>query len=201
MLVVISWLLFAFLLGAVPVGPVVTRYVADVELQSQGSGNIGATNVARVVGRGAGAITLLADALKGTVGALGGLWLAEGLHWAWACGVVAVLGHCFTPFLRWRGGKGVATSLGVLLVTAPGVALAALGVWLAVVAGTRRSSLGALLALPTVVALISWWSPKQVGWAVVMAGLVLVRHRDNVARLLAGQEHGLRDSTEMEDAD
>ena len=192
-MVVISWVLFAFLVGSVPVGPVVARYVADVTLQSHGSGNIGATNVARVVGRGAGAITLMADALKGTMGALGGWWLGEDLRWAWACGVASVFGHCFSPFLRWKGGKGVATSLGVLLVTAPGVALAALTVWLVVVAGTRRSSLGALLTLPTVVGLMAWWSAEHVGWATLLAGIVLLRHVDNIARLVAGRELGLGD--------
>ena len=91
-----SWALFVFLLGAVPVGPVLARYVADVSLQEQGSGNTGATNVARVVGRYAGLATLLADIAKGVVGAVGGMWATESVGvagvWHRRC-----VGHCFTP--------------------------------------------------------------------------------------------------------
>ena len=194
-MIVGSWAVFAFLLGAVPVGPILARYLADVALQSEGSRNTGATNVARVVGWKAGAVTLLADILKGAVGAGGALWLSGSGDAAWLCGVLAVLGHCYTPYLHWRGGKGVATSLGVLVVTATPVALSTWGVWFATVALTRRSSVGALCALPTVVGLTAWWATDQVGWAMLLAVVVLVRHRDNITRLLSGTEHGLERPT------
>lgn len=194
-MIVVSWALFVFLLGAVPVGPVLARYAADVSLQQHGSGNTGATNVARVVGRSAGLATLLADIAKGVVGAVGGLWATESVGVAWGCGIAAVLGHCFTPYLRWRGGKGVATSFGVLLVLVPKVALWTIGFWGVTVALTRRSSAGALVALPIVVALTGWYAADQLMWSAMLAAVVLLRHTDNIARLVSGTEHGLRQAS------
>lgn len=191
-MIVGSWALFVFLVGAVPVGPVLARYVADVSLQELGSGNTGATNVARVVGRHAGLATLLADIAKGVVGAGGGLWATGSIEAAWGCGIAAVLGHCFTPYLRWRGGKGVATSFGVLLVTVPKVALCTIAVWGVTVGITRRSSAGALAALPVVVALTAWYTTEQAVWAALLASVVLLRHADNIIRLVSGTEHGLQ---------
>jgi glycerol-3-phosphate acyltransferase PlsY len=197
-LLAVSWALFAFLLGAVPTAQVVARYVADVDLHEHGSGNIGATNVARVVGRKAAAATLLADGLKGTLPVLGVWWHTGSLHWAWFCGILAVLGHCYTPYLRWRGGKGVATSFGVLVVAAPWSALGGLVAWGAIVAATRRSSLGALVALPTVVG-VTWWTfPEHYGWALVLALVVLVRHASNIRRLWSGAELGFTGPTAAE---
>ena len=186
-----SWALLSFVMGAVPVGQIVARYTADVDLRSVGSGNIGATNVARVVGRRAGLLTLVADVSKGALPVLGAAVLHPSLHYTWVCGLLAVFGHCFTPFLRWRGGKGVATSLGVLGTILPWVALGGVVVWLATVAVSRRSSLGALLALPAVVGLTAWTAPASVGWTILLAGLILVRHADNIQRLRAGRELGL----------
>lgn len=190
-MIVGSWALFAFLLGAVPVGPMLARHFADVSLQERGSGNTGATNVARVVGRYAGLATLLADIAKGVVGAAGGLWATGSVGVAWGCGIAAVLGHCFTPYLRWRGGKGVAASFGVLLVTVPEVALWTIAVWGGIVGISRRSSAGSLAALPAVVALTAWYAGGQVVWAALLAAVVLLRHVDNIARLVSGTEHGL----------
>lgn len=189
-----SCALFAFLSGAVPVGQIVARYVADVDLSTAGSGNIGATNVARVVGRKAGLFTLVVDVLKGVVPVLVAQAALGDPHLAWGCGVLAVLGHCYTPYLRWRGGKGVATSLGVLVAATPAVALGGLGVWAVVVALTRRSSVGALVALPTVVGLAWLWAPGSLAWTVLLAAVVLLRHVDNIRRLLAGAELGLSSS-------
>ena len=188
-------------MGAVPVGQIVARYAADVDLQSCGSGNIGATNVARVVGRRAGVVTLVADVAKGAVPVFASAWILNWGAFGWMCGVLAVLGHCYTPFLRWRGGKGVATSLGVLAVALPSVALLTVLCWLAVVGVTRRSSLGALVALPAVVVLTVWLSPGDVPWACTLAVLVLVRHTENIRRLLAGAEPSVSDSSVQEPAE
>jgi len=190
-LLAVSWALLSFLNGAVPFGQVVARYAADVDLRAHGSGNIGATNVARVVGWKAGVATLVADVAKGAVPVLGAEWLLPDSPFGWVCGLLAVVGHCYSPYLRWKGGKGVATSLGVLVAAVPAVALGALAVWGLVVGVTRRSSVGALVALPTVVGLAWWWSPHDVLWTVALAVLVLVRHADNIRRLRSGRELGL----------
>lgn len=187
----LTCVLLTFLLAAIPFGQIVARYVADIDLRTAGSGNIGATNVARVVGKGPGLVTLVLDVAKGLLPVLAATALSpEPAFWGFV-GLVAVLGHCFTPYLRWRGGKGVATSLGVLVGLVPWVALGGLAVWLAGVAVSRRSSVGALVALPAVVWLTWWWSPALTGWVVALAVVVVVRHTGNIRRLLEGRELGV----------
>jgi len=190
-LILLTMALLSFLVGAVPVGQGVARYVADVDLHEHGSGNIGATNVARVVGARAGLLTLFADVAKGAFAVVGALGVGCGVQGAWACGLLAVAGHCFTPYLRWKGGKGVATALGVVAMLLPQVALLALGSWIGVVVLSRRSSLGALTALPVVVVGAWFVAPSQLPWAVVLSGLIFVRHSDNIRRLQAHSELGL----------
>ena len=188
LLIVLTMALLSFLVGAVPVGQVVARYVVDIDLREHGSGNIGATNVARVVGARAGLITLFADISKGALAVVGALGVGCGVQESWACGILAVAGHCFTPYLRWKGGKGVATALGVVAMLLPQVAWVALGSWIGVVLLSRRSSLGALTALPVVVFGVWFVAPDQVLWAVLLAGLILIRHTDNIRRLRAHTE-------------
>jgi glycerol-3-phosphate acyltransferase PlsY len=161
-----------------------------VDVRSAGSGNIGAANVARVVGWGAGFATLFGDALKGALP----VWLARslGLGGAVACaaGIAAVAGHLFPLFARFRGGKGVATTFGVVLVLAPEVALACAAVFAAVALATRiasAASLAAAAALP--IALYVAGRPAiVVATGSLLALAVALRHRDNVRRLWRGRE-------------
>ncbi len=187
----LSLIVLTFVVAAVPVGQVIARYAADVDLHAEGSGNIGATNVARVVGKKAGALTLLLDVLKGAVFVVwannldGPAWLGD------VVALVAVVAHCFTPYLRWRGGKGVATSLGVVAALAWPVALVGLATWGLGVGVSRKSSVGALLALPAVGVAAWFFAPSHLAAMALLVGLVLYRHTSNLQRLWAGTENTL----------
>ena len=186
-------------MGAVPVGYLVGRAWGGSDIRRQGSGNVGATNVLRTLGRAPAIVTLMLDILKGYLAAMLGGALASDDAVA-AAAVAAVAGNCWSPFLGFRGGKGVATGLGALLRLAPLATLAALPVFAAVVATTRWVSLGSLLAaacVPLGALLLGPRDPVSRTGAVVaaaaIAALVIVRHRDNIERLLAGNEHRLGD--------
>jgi len=178
--------------GAVPVGYLVGRAWGESDIRRQGSGSIGATNVLRTLGRGPAILTLALDILKGYLAAALGGALASGDAAALAA-VAAVAGNCWSPFLGLRGGKGVATGLGALLRLTPLATLAALPVFAVVVATTRWVSLGSLLGAACVPlgALALGARPAVVIAAALIAALVIVRHRDNIGRLLAGNEHRL----------
>lgn len=177
-----------YLLGSVPFGVLITRALGLGDLRAIGSGNIGATNVLRTGNRGAAAATLLLDAGKGAAAVLlGRLWLAEDA--AQAAGLAAFLGHLFPVWLRFRGGKGVATFLGTLLALAWPVGLAACATWVAVAALGRISSLAALAAsalAPVWALLLGQGGVAPV--ALLMALMVWLRHRANITRLRAGTE-------------
>lgn len=176
-------------MGAIPVGYLVAR-AAGLDIRRHGSGNIGATNVLRTLGRGAAAATLLADVVKGYAGA----WLATlaGTDAGWAAlGVVlVVVGNCWPVFLGFRGGKGVATGLGACLFATPWAIVPAAAVWLALLASFRfasLASLGAALGLPLATFLLDY--PRAlVGAATGVALIVVGRHQANLRRLLAGTE-------------
>ena len=180
----------AYLLGSIPFGAVLAR-LKGIDLRKVGSGNIGATNVARAMGKGWAVAVLLADAAKGFVPVwLGQRWQLPQLAIAGA-GLAAIVGHMFTVFLRGRGGKGVATSLGVSLALSPMFALIGFGAYVVIFALTRLSSLGSLLGVWTfsigfVVARHPDW--PYVALALGGAALVTLRHRGNIQRLVRGQE-------------
>jgi glycerol-3-phosphate acyltransferase PlsY len=196
----------AYLLGSVPTGYLVAR-ARGVDIRSVGSGNIGATNAFRVLGRGPGAFVLAADALKGVLavflGALIGPQLADipaervdtAVEWFHiVAGVGAIVGHSFTCWLKFKGGKGVATSAGVLLAMLPAAFGIALGVWLVVFLASRYVSL-ASLAAAAALPVATWWlspSPPFRGFALLVGALVIVRHRGNIQRLLAGTENRIQ---------
>lgn len=180
--------LVGFALGSVPFGLLLTRAAGLPDLRSIGSGSIGATNVLRTGRQGLAAATLLLDGLKGAVAVL----LARGLAGDDAgllAGIAAILGHLFPPWLGWRGGKGVATGLGVLFAACW---LAGIGtglVWLAAVLLSRISSAGALCAFAAAPALAWLFCDGKTGGAVlVIACLVFLRHEANIRRLMAGTE-------------
>lgn len=181
-------LAFGYVLGSIPFGLIITRLAGTADIRGIGSGNIGATNVLRTGRRGLAAATLAADMLKGTAAVLIVAALA-GRDAALAAGFGALLGHIFPIWLRFRGGKGIATYLGVLVAVAWPPALGFAAVWIAVAAITRFSSLAALVASACVPALLwLWGDPKAVWLYVLMTILVWLMHRQNIARLIAGSE-------------
>jgi glycerol-3-phosphate acyltransferase PlsY len=180
--------LLAYLLGSIPFGLIIARALGLGDLRAIGSGNIGATNVLRTGNKAAAAATLLLDAAKGAAAVLVARALA-GESAALVAALGAFLGHLFPVWLRFRGGKGVATFLGVVLALAWPVGLIACATWLAVAFASRYSSLAALVAAATVPLWLALLGPSRGIWlALALAALVFVRHHANIRRLLAGTE-------------
>ncbi|MED5371790.1 MAG: glycerol-3-phosphate 1-O-acyltransferase PlsY [Myxococcota bacterium] len=185
------FLLAAFMLGGVPFGLILGLLGAGVDVRRQGSGNIGATNVARVLGWRWGGLTLLLDVAKGVLPMLLAGWWGP----AWmvpVVGLVVVLGHCYSPYLDFQGGKGVATGAGVMLVISWKATLLALTCWALAYALSKRSSVGALTAIAAIQ--VGLWIFRPGFWAfgLLLGGLLLLRHRGNVQRLMAGTELSVR---------
>lgn len=187
----------AYLLGSIPFGYLLVRFFRKEDIRATGSGNIGATNVARSGAKGLGVLTLLLDLGKGVLAVLIARHFAPGLpnvpsDLAVGAAVAAVLGHVFPVWLGFKGGKGVATALGVFLALLPMVALAAVVVFALVVAFTRIVSLASIVAaaaLPVFAVLLSPdRSPIFLGGLIFLALLVIVKHRANIGRLMAGTE-------------
>ncbi|MFN4160185.1 MAG: glycerol-3-phosphate 1-O-acyltransferase PlsY [Gemmobacter sp.] len=180
--------ILAYLLGSIPFGMVITRALGLGDLRKVGSGNIGATNVLRTGNRGAAAATLILDAAKGGVAVLVARAMV-GPDAAQLAGLAAFVGHLFPVWLRFQGGKGVATFLGTLLALAWPVGLAACASWLAGAALTRISSVAALIATAAApLWMLLLGQPQMAALAVLMAALVWWRHAPNIARLRAGTE-------------
>ena len=181
----------AYLLGSIPFGMILTRAFGAGDLREIGSGNIGATNVLRTGRRGLAAATLVLDGGKGAVAVL----IADrfGSDIAVAAAGFSVIGHLFPVWLGFKGGKGVATTLGVFLAVAPFTGIIACLVWLLVAFASRYSSLAALVAIGT--SPFSTWflyDPARAGLALGLALLVFLRHHENIARLAAGSESPIK---------
>lgn len=182
-------ILFAYLLGSVPSGYVLGK-LAGIDVRRIGSGNIGATNVARVIGKRQGILTLVADATKGFLPVMAGFALGfEPFGIALVAGSV-FLGHLFPVFLNFKGGKGVATALGALLAIAPLATLILVVVFALIVFGCRIVSLGAIGAamLAPLVLWLFYQPAAIVGMGVFFALMIVIRHRGNIQRLRAGTE-------------
>ncbi len=180
----------AYVAGSIPFGLVVAR-AKGVNLRAVGSGNIGATNVARALGKKWAVVVLLADAAKGFVP----VWLGQRLglepKFVACAGFAAIVGHMFTLFLRGRGGKGVATSLGVALALSWPAALCGFGLYILAYLLLRLSSVGSLLGIwsfPVFATLLGEPPRPYIVLATIVALLVTLRHRENIARLLRGEE-------------
>lgn len=182
----------AYLLGGIPFGYLLVKWKTGSDIRASGSGNIGATNVHRTVGGAAGILTLVMDVAKGYAA----LWVAGAISggdpaWMAAAALAVMLGHIYTPFLGFKGGKGVATFVGAFLYLTP-LALAAITiVFVATVALTRYISLGSIagaITFPLAVWLIQRSPLAVLAAGVASAALVLYRHRDNMARLHEGTE-------------
>ena len=197
----LSIVVAAYLLGSIPTGYLLMRFVRKQDIRTVGSGNIGATNVLRSGAKGLGAATFLFDVLKGVLAVLVGARLASAgfppipLHNAEALAALcAVLGHMFPVWLGLRGGKGVATAFGVFLVLVPYAALASLAVFVAVMALFRYVSLASILAAAAF-PLFAWittpWARNYLIMAIIgiVSGLILAKHQQNILRLMAGTEY------------
>ena len=187
----------SYVLGSVPTGLWLGLALRGQDIRKFGSGNIGATNTFRALGKGMGITALVCDMAKGLGPVVVALLLFASEYVAMGCGLAAILGHSFSIFLKFRGGKGVATSAGVFLGLIPVATLIAAGVFLLVFWRTRMVSLGSVLAaaalgvavflLPLIPGVAISWPMRML--AALVAVLVIVKHRTNIKRVLAGEEH------------
>ena len=196
-LLTVTVCLLGYFLGSIPFGLMLTRTAGLGDIRGIGSGNIGATNVLRTGRKGLAAATLVLDGLKGAVAVL----IAQAIVWipdtALFAGLAAVLGHLFPVWLGFKGGKGVATGLGLLIAASWPVGLAACAAWLLVAGAVRLSSLAALAAFalaPIVALVLEEYSVVKLAFTIAV--LVFVRHQANIRRLLAGTEPRIGGKTE-----
>ena len=188
-------LIVSYLLGSLPFGLLIARWWAGIDVREHGSGNIGATNVYRVVGKPAGVLVFVLDVLKGYIPPVAAAALGMNPWWIVAAGLAAILGHQFSPFLGFKGGKGVSTSLGVFFGVAWKAGLTAWAVWGIVVAVSGYVSLGSIVAAFILPALTWLYYPND--WArflftAIAAVISIYKHRGNIERLLNGTELGFR---------
>ena len=186
-------LVCAYLLGSFSFAIALSRYYGNSDPRAQGSGNPGATNMLRVAGKRLAILTLLGDLSKGLLPIL----IAQALDYspqqqAWV-GLAAVIGHLYPIYFNFRGGKGVATTAGMLLGLYPPAALLALAVWLLTFSLTRISSLAALSSVPLCLPLLAWQQPQALLPVSMLSVLLVWRHRNNLKNLLAGNEPNFRE--------
>ena len=188
-----AWALLAagFLVGSVPFGYVIARYFYGVDIRKTGSGNIGAANALRALGKGGGAAVLLLDALKGFAPVLAAKLLHVSPGWIAVIAAAAVLGHCFSPWLGGHGGKGVATAVGTVIAMSWIAGAVCAAGWLAGAALTAFSSVGSILAIG--LAPFALWftthEPAYAGYGAFAALLIIYTHRENIGRIRAGREN------------
>lgn len=196
------FLILSFFLGSIPFGWLIGRYYLKIDVRTQGSKNIGATNLARIGGKGPGLVTFLLDFGKayGAVEITKHFWDPASPHdlnhWLPIIGITAVCGHIFSVFMKFRGGKGVAPTFGMLASLYWTVGLAAAAIWYLTFRWTRTSSTAALVLLinlPLLVAIQSWWQTGKFSWypSLLFLGLSLLmiyRHKDNIQRIIDGTE-------------
>ena len=193
------WYLIAYLAGGIPFGYLIAKYFAGINIKEHGSGNIGATNVLRVLkeidakkAKKLAAITLFLDAFKGAFVLILAKILGVCEATQWAIAVIAVIGHCFSPFLKLEGGKGVATTAGVLLILVPKAVLVAIIIWFIMAKTIKISSLSSLTAI--IVGIISTYIlypalPIHSHAPLLIIGfIVLYKHKENIYRLIVGEE-------------
>jgi len=187
--------LAAFAIGSIPWGYIIGRVFFRTDIRQSGSGNIGAMNALRTVGKAGAAAVLILDALKGFVPPF------VILHYhvappgtAAVAAAGAVLGHCFSPWLGWKGGKGVATNFGAIFALAWPAGIAAIAGWAIGAASTRYSSVGSMLG--SIVAALALWlftrDPWFTAYGIFAAAFILYTHRENIARLRAGRENAIK---------
>ncbi len=185
----------SYLLGAIPVGLLIAKWWAGIDVRQHGSGNIGATNVYRVVGKKAGIVVFILDVLKGLIPPVAAQLLHLSVLWQVLAGLMAILGHTFSPFLGFKGGKGVATGLGVLFGVSWKVGAGGWIVWGVALLASGYVSLGSILACISLVILTLIFHPGDIVrllFASAICTLGIFNHRANIRRLLNGTESNFR---------
>lgn len=202
-------LIASFFIGSLPVGVIVGKLMRGIDIRDYGSGNIGATNVLRTLGLGPAIVVFIGDTLKGFVPVLLAMRTIKGSHEPYivvVAGILAVVGHSVSPFLKFKGGKGVATSLGMIIGMHPIIAGIGFGVWVLLVAITRYVSIASIIA-PFSVPVLMHFSPTLFGYpvpreygiiALIASLLILFRHRSNIKRLLNGTEPKIGQKIKLE---
>jgi glycerol-3-phosphate acyltransferase PlsY len=188
------WLLVlaAYFVGALPIGLLVAKWWKGIDIRDHGSGNIGATNVFRVCGKTAGSVVFVLDVLKGLWPPLAAQAMGLSPAWQVGAGLAGILGHSLSPFLGFKGGKGIATSLGVLFGVAWQVGLSAWALWAAAVLITRYVSVASILAAVSLTPFMLLFYPSDIArltLAVVAGAFAIYRHRANIERLRNGTEN------------
>ncbi len=189
-LMAVVWILLAYSLGSVSSAIIVCKLMGLPDPRSEGSGNPGATNVLRIGGKKAAALTLVGDMLKGYLPVALAVWFGCDAITVIAIGIAAFAGHLWPVFFEFKGGKGVATELGVLFGLNPIVGAIVAFIWLFIAKGLKISSLAALVAM-ALAPLITWYLTGLTVWAVgvaVMSAVLIWRHKSNIQRLLSGEE-------------
>ena len=184
------FLILSYLAGSIPFGFVLTRYYAGIDIRAKGSGNIGFTNVLRVVGKKTAFLTLAGDTLKGFLPVVAAKLFFNDNNLAAAAGIISIIGHDFPVFLRFKGGKGVATSFGALFGLMPFAGVFTLAIWLTVFYLWKYSSLAAItsyLILPLIIVFVDFTS-TNIAFALLITILLLIKHVKNIKRLLNGTE-------------
>jgi glycerol-3-phosphate acyltransferase PlsY len=190
----IGLIVFGYLAGSFPTGLLLARAFSDVDPRKEGSRNIGATNILRTAGKTLGGLTLLGDCLKGLIPVLLALWVLKSDTWVSLIALSSFAGHLFPVYLKFKGGKGVATALGVYMGFVPLAVLIDAGIFIGVVLKWRFVSLGSLTAaaaMPILIAMLKGSKPFVIA-SLIIAGLIYYRHHENIRRLLTGNENKLR---------
>ena len=179
-----------FLAGSIPFGVIFSRWMTGIDPRESGSRNIGFTNVLRVAGRGPGLLTLLGDLGKGYLAVRLAQSMAPAELWIWSTGLAAVLGHHYSVFLNFKGGKGVATGLGALYGINPWIAWILMTIWAVTVWIWRYSSLGAIVSFGLLPIVVLFLHPdlSSVGFSMLLSLFILIKHRANMHRLRSGTE-------------
>ncbi len=191
----ILWLALSYCIGSIPFGLVVAKLFCGIDPRESGSGNMGATNVARTCGTNWGILALVLDVLKGVLPVAVALALSDSVWFASGCALATILGHVFSMYLQFKGGKAVATTIGIFLPIAFWQILISVGLLVAVVATSGYMSLGSLTmvtAMPLL--LLLFWKIELLPLALAVMILVFWRHKDNIGRLARGEESSWRKS-------
>ncbi|MEW6109483.1 MAG: glycerol-3-phosphate 1-O-acyltransferase PlsY [Nitrospirota bacterium] len=180
--------ILAFVIGSIPTGLMIAKS-RGIDLQKIGSGNIGATNVLRTTGKWPAVLTLSGDIMKGAIAVLIARYSGVGIFQEGIIGLSSIIGHNFSIFLKFKGGKGVATSLGVLSIYSPQTALFTIIIWLSTVMITKYSSMGALVSFGILpLSIILFDTNEKLPIALLITIMIFIRHKDNISRLIKGTE-------------
>jgi glycerol-3-phosphate acyltransferase PlsY len=186
------FILMAYLIGSIPIGVILSSFVGKEDIRKKGSGNIGATNVFRVHGKKLGVLTLAGDALKGAIPVLAAMLSGLGAVWVSLVALAVFLGHLYPVFLSFKGGKGVATAMGIFLVISPVALIMSAAIFLALVYKYRYVSLGSLAAaavMPVLIGLINCSDYKiYMIFSLCISALIFYKHKANIERLLNKEE-------------